>query len=352
MNAFPVVVILFIIAASLTFAGCTSPSANAGPETNNNKTPEMEAVAGQLTVSIGAGDGATSRVVVTTPESPGAVTPTAIPATREEATGTRYANLTRFVQEAAAYAKEHGKEAALREFNNPKGKFIRGELYIFAYEMNGTTLALPYQQGLLGTDRSGISDSNGVEFIRGLTDIARYGGGSLYYIYQNPEDNEREEFKISSVMPVDSEWFVGSGIYLPEVPAGFNTTERDTLVGRVKQAQRYSQVHGAKKAISDFNDRNGTFADGSRYIFAYAYNGTTLALPFQPELIGTNRMNFSDLYGVKITAWEISVAKRGGGFVYVNYLNPDTGAPGLKLCYVAPVDGEWLVGSGIYTRQL
>jgi signal transduction histidine kinase len=181
--------------------------------------------------------------------------------------------------------------------------------------------------------------------------VARDDGGSLYYIYKNPQENGREEFKLSHVMPVDDGWFVGSGIYLPEVPAGFNTTERDNLVERVKQAQRYAQVHGAKEAISDFNDRNGTFADGSRYIFAYAYNGTTLALPFQPELIGTNRMNFSDLYGVKITAWEISVAKRGGGFVYVNYLNPDTGEPGPKLCYVAPADGEWLVGSGIYTRQ-
>jgi signal transduction histidine kinase len=217
--------------------------------------------------------------------------------------------------------------------------------------MNGTTLALPYRQDLLGTDRSGLSDSNGVAFIRGLTNIAGHGGGSLYYIYQNPEDNNREEFKLSSVMPVDSEWFVGSGIYLPEVPAAFSTTERDNLVGRVNQARRYAQVQGAKKAISDFNDRNGTFADGSRYIFAYAYNGTTLALPFQPELIGTNRMNFSDPYGVTITAWEITEAQRGGGFVYVNYLNPESGAPGPKLCYVAPVDGEWFVGSGIYTSQ-
>jgi signal transduction histidine kinase len=42
----------------------------------------------------------------------------------------------------------------------------------------------------------------------------------------------------------------------------------------------------------------------------------------------------------------------GGGFVYVDYLNPDTGKPGMKLCYVAPVDDTWLVGSGIYTDRL
>jgi len=79
---------------------------------------------------------------------------------------------------------------------------------------------------------------------------------------------------------------------------------------------------------------------------------TTLALPFQPEVIGTNRTDFTDTYGVKVTAWEIAVAKSGGGFVYVDYLNPDTGKPGMKLCYVAPVDDTWLVGSGIYTDRL
>jgi hypothetical protein len=35
----------------------------------------------------------------------------------------------------------------------------------------------------------------------------------------------------------------------------------------------------------------------------------------------------------------------------VDYLNPDTGSPGLKLCYVAPVDDTWLVGSGIYADR-
>jgi len=318
MKVFSIAVILLILAASVSLAGC------AGPEIDK-KTAETPSVAGKLT---------------------------GMPVTPGETTGARYANLTRFVGKAAAYAKEHGREAALSEFNNPNGTFIEGNLYIFAYGMNGTTLALPYQQGLLGTDRTGISDSNGVEFIDGLIGVARDGGGSLYYVYPNPEDNYREEFKLSYVMPVDNEWFVGSGIYLPGLPAGFNTTERDDLVERVKEARGYAQVHGAAKAVADFNNLNGVFADGSRYIFAYGYNGTTLALPFQPELIGSNRLDFSDTYGVKILKWEISTAKRGGGFVYVDYLNPDTGAAGLKLCYVAPVDDEWFVGSGLYSGGL
>lgn len=296
-------------------------------------------------------DGATWRVVVTSAESETVVKTTKIPATVGEKTDARYANLTRFVKGAYAYAKEHGKEAALREFNTLNGTFIEGDLYVFAYNMNGTVIALPYQQGLLGTDRTGITDSNGVAFIDRMIEVARDGGGSLYYIYPNPEDNYREEFKYSFVMPVDNEWFVGAGIYLPELPAGFNSTQRDELVEMVKQARGYAHVQGTGKAIADFNDRNGTFADGGRYIFAYGNNGTTLALPFQPELLGSNRWNFTDSHDVKIIQWEISASQRGGGFVYVDYLNPDTGLPGLKLCYVTPVDDTWLVGSGIYADR-
>lgn len=297
-------------------------------------------------------DGTSWRVVVTSSADENDLKTTRAPTQVTGMTDARYASLTAFVQRAATYAKDHGKEAALSEFNNPNGTFIDEELYVFAYNMDGTVLALPYQQGLLGTKRTGVTDSNGVEFIDGLIEVAKEGGGSLYYIYQNPKDNYRQEFKLAYVMPVDNEWFVGSGIYLPEFPAGFNDTERDTLVRRVKEVRGYAQVQGAEKAVFDFNDKKGVFADGSRYIFAYGNNGTTLALPFQPELIGSNRLDFADTYGVKIIRWESSTAERGGGFVYVQYLNPDTGEAALKLCYVAPVDDTWFVGSGIYTGQL
>jgi signal transduction histidine kinase len=323
MKAYLIGCIVLFIAASAVMAGCTGKHGAA-------QVAGTETTAHPASASTGTGHGDLTAGT----------------------TGARNANLTRFVDNAAAYAKRQGKEAALREFNDLNGTFVEGDIYIFAYDMNGRTLALPFQKNLLDTDRRGISDPNGVEFIKELIEVARDGGGSLYYIYPNPEDGYRKDLKLSYVMPVDNEWFVGAGIYLPERHAGFNTTEREALVLSVKQARAYAQLHGAGKAIAGFNDRNGVFADGSRYIFAYGYNGTTLALPFQPELIGTNRLDFSDTYGVKIVRWEISAAKRGGGFVYVDYLNPDTGTAGLKLCYVAPVDDAWFVGSGIYTEGL
>jgi hypothetical protein len=297
-------------------------------------------------------NGAEWRVVVTYSGNENEGEAAAEPAKIPETTDTRYEKLKAFVSDAAAYAKENGKESALNEFNDINGSFISGELYIFAYEADGTVIALPYQKELLGAERAAVTDANGVEFIRAAIDTAENGGGSLYYIYPNPEDDYKEELKLSYVIPVDDEWFVGAGIYLPEIPAGFNETEIDELVKRVKNARDYAQANDKEEAIADFNDLNGTFADGVNYIFAYEYDGTTLALPFQPELIGTDRLGFSDTYGVEIIRWEISAAKRGGGFVYAEYFNPETGDSGLKLCYVTPVNDEWLVGSGIYTKSI
>ncbi len=292
------------------------------------------------------------RVVVTYSGDGSGDKTTVAPTPVTDSTDTRYENLKSFVGEAVTYAKVHGKESALEEFNNVDGSFINGELYIFAYETDGTVIALPYQQELLGTLRAGIPDSNSVEFIDAAIDAAKAGGGSIYYIYPNPEDDFKEELKLSYVEPVDDGWFVGAGIYLPEIPAEFNDGEKDELVKRVKNARDYAQVNGLLEAVAAFNDPEGSFADGGNYIFAYDYNGTTLALPFQPEYIGTNRLGFSDTYGVKILQWEISVAKCDGGFVYVHYFDPDTADARLKMCYVTPVDGEWFVGSGIYTESL
>lgn len=293
-------------------------------------------------------DGAEWRVVLT---SPGDEASPAGAGLLPNASFQNLSNLDSFVRDAASFAREAGKDEALREFNDQKGRFSKGEWYIFAYDMNGTVLALPYQQGLVGENRIDVRDSNGVEYIRAMVTLASRGGGHTYYVYPNPSAGFSGQLKLSSVVPVDDEWFVGSGVYLPHVDAGFSQKERDQLVQRVKKARDFAQQQGKEAALAAFNDLSGPWADGASYIFAYSLNGTTLALPNQPGLMGTNRLGFLDHYGVAAVEWECDVAARGGGFVYVVYPNPGTGNEALKLCYVVPVDTEWFVGSGIYSTS-
>ncbi|MCQ8894416.1 MAG: cache domain-containing protein [Methanolinea sp.] len=261
-------------------------------------------------------------------------------------------DLDALVKEAVSFAREKGKDVALLEFNNPEGRFVSGDRYIFAYDMNGTVLALPFQKGLIGESRLDVQDSNGVSYIRAMVAAASRGGGHVTYVYPNPARGFAEELKRSSVFPVDGTWFVGSGIYLPHMDARFSRDAKDALQQRVKKARDFAQERGREEALSAFNDLSGPWAAGSDYIFAYAMDGTTLALPFQPELIGTNRTGFQDHYGVAGIAWETEVARDGGGFVYIMYPDPKTGLTALKLCYVVPVDREWFVGSGIYSTPV
>ncbi len=61
--------------------------------------------------------------------------------------------------EAIDYANTSGKDAAIAKFNDQNGTFVRGNLYVYAFDYNGTTLALPYQPPqLIGTDLSGLQD--------------------------------------------------------------------------------------------------------------------------------------------------------------------------------------------------
>ena len=74
--------------------------------------------------------------------------------------------LVSFVESAVAYAQKNGKDKALKEFSNKTGSFVRGDLYIYAYDFNGTCLAHPFKTDWIGKNKLDYTDSNGVPFSR------------------------------------------------------------------------------------------------------------------------------------------------------------------------------------------
>jgi polar amino acid transport system substrate-binding protein len=255
-----------------------------------------------------------------------------------------------FVEEAAAFARENGRERSLAVFNDRNGSFVRGDLYVFAYDMNGTVLALPFQPEIVGIGRAGIVDLNGIAFIQDAIRQARNGSGYFRYHYPNPSHNYTIERKTSYVIGL-GDWFVGAGFYetdlaMTEDPA---LRSRGDLVQYVEKAAAYARASGRDRAIRAFNDRNGSFVRGDLYVFAYDMNGTTLALPFQHELIGVDRANATDIQGTMFVQAAIGAAKNGSGFYELWYPNPADGfAVEPKVCYVVGM-GDWFLGSGYYT---
>ena len=258
-------------------------------------------------------------------------------------------DLINFVNEARDFVLDQGKDKAIEVFNDPNGEFVRGELYIIAYDFNGTRLAHPYLPNGIGENALNVTDSNGVADVRNMREVAKRGGGFTYYIWPNPAHSNAEELKLTYVLKVDEGLWLAAGTYLRVHTPIFNNESREDLVAFVENARDFALGTSKEDALSAFNDLNGSYVEGDRYIFAYDFDGNALALPFQPELLGDNRINITDSNGVEYIRDMIALAQNGDGFVY--YIKPDPAenmTQGFKLSYITKVDDTWWLGAGIY----
>lgn len=273
------------------------------------------------------------------------------PANISATIGTPHSDLVSFVEEALAYAHSNSRDRALKEFSNKTGSFVRGDLYIYAYDFQGTNIAHPFKSDWIGVNKLNMTDSNGIPYIKNLIRVAKEGKGFTYFIFPNPAHGSRDEFKVGYAMKVDDNWWLGSGIYLSNMSANFSKAARNNLTSFVHSAVEYAEENGKDRALKEFNDRNGTFFKDGLYIFAYDFNGSTLALPTQPDLIGANRIDVMDPNGVKFVRDLRDLAKEGRGFAYYIYPGPAKNmTPRLKLSYVEKVDDGWWLGSGLYAQ--
>lgn len=265
--------------------------------------------------------------------------------------------LVAFVHEAVAYAQTHGKDAALAEFSNPDGKFVRGELYIFAYDFTSTTLAHPFSPEKIGISRINETDAFGNRYAQGFIDAVNDGDGFVWFYYKNPAHNDSIEKKLGYVTKVDDNWWLGSGVYygpaepvIPPVQGVPSTTQE--IKDFVDAAAAYAQMNGKDAALAEFGNPAGRFTHGDLYIYALDYTGTALALPFQPQLAGTSFYNTQDASGRYYTRTEIQLAREGGGYLLYQYPDPaENFTVRYKVSYVRPVDDTYWIGAGIYASE-
>src|SRR5271169_3009290 len=116
------------------------------------------------------------------------------------------------VKQAAAYVKYQGKEKALAEISTPKGMFDKGELYVFAYDLQGVMLAHPKNLALIGQNLIAVPDTEGKLFRKEIVEKAKsQGSGWVDYVYLNPE-TKRQEHKTTYFQKVD-DIIICCGVY-------------------------------------------------------------------------------------------------------------------------------------------
>lgn len=134
-----------------------------------------------------------------------------------------------------------------------------------------------------------------------------------------------------------------------------NTTTGD-LADFVREAAAYAATAGEDAALAEFNNEAGRFSQGALYVYAYDYNGTLLAHPYEKEAVGSDRGNWTDVRGLPAIRIGADTAANGGGYIAYLYPAPENGSidesavetyvP--KVGYVAPAGETWWVASGVY----
>ena len=119
-----------------------------------------------------------------------------------------------WVEKADKYVKENGVKAAIAEFNNPKGQFVKDDLFIMAIDFNGKIHAYPTNHKLVGRGSLQSSkDAEGKLFIKAMADVAKTKGvGWVDYKYLHPKTKKAEQ-KTSYVKKISDNMFIACGAY-------------------------------------------------------------------------------------------------------------------------------------------
>ncbi len=239
--------------------------------------------------------------------------------TIQQETYTSNETLVAFVDSAAAYAKTYGKEKALAEFSNPNGSFVEGELYIYAYDFNGTTLAHPFNPEKIGVNRLAETDAQGGYFIKDLRDVAIKGSGFVRFYYINPAHNRSIEPKLGYVEKVDDDWWLGSGIYTdPTTPLTGAATPSPEVT-----SPSTPDIVGVWTGTSSGHIKTVGFRESAahRYIIT-AQNGP--AFTGYKEYTKADGVRYSEnISGVIASDGEISIIDHDDGSALGKFIGPD-----------------------------
>ncbi len=116
------------------------------------------------------------------------------------------------VDKAAAFYKSNGAEKTLAEINNPKGQFIKGDVYVFIWGTDYVVKAHPTNAKLVGKNLKELKDTDGKAFVFDGVELAKAkGSGWVDYKYTNPV-SKKIEAKTTYVKKVDDLVFA-CGIY-------------------------------------------------------------------------------------------------------------------------------------------
>ncbi|MBI4979341.1 MAG: cache domain-containing protein [Spirochaetes bacterium] len=120
------------------------------------------------------------------------------------------------VNKAVAHYAKVGADKAFFDISDPKGQFVDGEYYVFAYDNMGKCLAHGQFKDRVGKNFLESTDPNGVKIIVQHIKVAKSAKGEGWdeYSFRNPTTKKIEKKTSFIKVVAGKDFFFGSGTYL------------------------------------------------------------------------------------------------------------------------------------------
>jgi len=229
-------------------------------------------------------------------------------------------------------------DVAFSLFSYPMSdRFIRGDLYLYALDFNGTIRAQGDRPGLIGSNALNYKDATGKlvnqEMIKKLKQTDE--GVWVEYISKKAKKLAYAEKVIDAK---GNEYFMACGYY-PEV-------DRNTTVDLVRKGYQFMKASGISAAVEEFTHKKiNTFRYGDLFLVVYDMKGKCIAHGRNEEWVGQNHWDRQDEDGRYSIREMIEKAKAGGGWIDIKRRNS------FASVYVDKIDmgtEEFVIASGLY----
>ncbi len=220
-----------------------------------------------------------------------------------------------FVMEAVAFFNKNKLDQAFAAFNHDK-KFKRGELYIFAYDLQGNCMAHGQDTEFIWQNLYNLKDIYGVPFIQQFIEKAQQGGGWSTYQWRGST-----KLSFTYLAKKDGKSYVIGCGYYPQ-------SKVDVVVNLVKGAvSLFNDIiksgRSIDEAFSTFNYPLGRFVFGELYLYALDFNGIQVAHGELPGIVGTNAWMYRDAQGKLVNQEIIAKLKTVpvGQGIWIDYIS-------------------------------
>ena len=116
------------------------------------------------------------------------------------------------VKKAGEYLQKNGKDKAIAAFNDQKGEFVQGDLYVFMFDQKGVALAHGNNAKMINKDLMELN-AGGVFPIKEFLKIGNSPAGKGWVKYQWPNSITKKLEEKNTYVEKVGEYVVGVGIY-------------------------------------------------------------------------------------------------------------------------------------------